>query len=183
MSIQFINGYFFIYKGKEAGSIQQSEITPDMKVPAIVGGIEEMGYSIEVDSTLEGITQKRESIINGNNPTPSFIIDQEISNMIIEGVEYTRKAVVTKICTIDYINNVLPLELKITHYNGVYAPDLDRKILLIANNSTLINGVGDFDYLIDLHENKGIKISEIAKQMILLRDSEGIINEKCNYDN
>ena len=155
---QLVTGWFFIYKGNKI----EIEIQEIGNVSINTGNIEAMGSTVVQASTYEEAVILRGNIINGVVATGEPIVTKDISN--------GRTATVGQIPMIDYVNKIITVKLHIE-------PD-NKDIILVANNSKLIGEVGDFDYLIDAHENQGVKISQLIYNVVTLRDGDGTIETK-----
>lgn len=81
----------------------------------------------------------------------------------------------------------IKITLRVNHYiNDIHFKDMNKGVRLILNNSVKYptgNGdetIGDFTYFTAQTES-GVSLKALIEAGIATRDSEGIINTKCNY--
>ena len=102
---------------------------------------------------------------------PAFIIERDLPDYLGS----SRKLIIPRINAIDYENNILPISIRVEHSEN---PELDKTITLTARGDSLINGIPDFNYILQLHESQGYKISTIINMIIDLRLSDSTIYRK-----
>ena len=107
------------------------------------------------------------------------MLKQLISNHPI--IQTVNRTVNVLEVSFDEVSKKIEMEIKVIHtFNEVPITDLDKKIKLVANNTVQIEGIGDYDYLIEeIEANVGIE--DLITSIIQARDLDGTINTKCGY--
>ncbi len=99
--------------------------------------------------------------------------------------EITRKVEIYDL-KFDEINKSISIDLKVKHFiDETFIGDLDRTVSLFINNSATFlvaegNPVGDYDYFVGMAE-AGAPLKSLIEAGVSVRDTDGIINSKCNY--
>lgn len=78
------------------------------------------------------------------------------------------------------------MEIYVYHYmlkdgKQLEIKKFDTHFKLVADNSKMIDGVHDYNYIIEQVELNA-PINTLISNIIGIRDADGTINDKCNYD-
>jgi hypothetical protein len=152
------DGYFALIKG---GEILKDSCTTNGRPIYIDGNFEEVGGLVITGATWSEFMYNMDAY-------RGIVRDSIYSiKFSYEGRNFT-----VGVLNVDYFRKEASLAVWELREDGWY------KAILIADNTKLIDGKGDFDHIWDLSENKKVKNSDIIKAIIARRVADESIDTK-----